>query len=580
MTTLEEQRKVLLPILKRADEVQQQEPKVAYYCRLYAVHQALSFEKRQPDIDSIVKILMSRLEKDKQKVQLSDTDQQHCETFAQLIFNRAEKMDQAGKWDQNTVIAYYSASYFIEICKQFGELAPDLAQMQKFAAWKASDLRKAIREGREPTPRALPSRDSITGEPDAAMPGVPDGGLPQELPRSFQSLDSMPRGSQDSMYPTSRSSGMPAEPEASPPGALHPPPPTPPINMPGSKAPQHPLSSSERGFSGGFDPREPLSNGSGYPAAFPPGPYAPPPPPAMPPGHHFDPAAHSQPADGSGVHHGMHRFYQGDSVYHKASSSSPPQPAKIVGFFTRPDGQQLFTVAVAGGSSPVPATADQLAQNFEPGERVLFRPADKRPSSEASVNQTDLTQWRPVYHITCDHGESCTTGDDCLTRLEEEPRDPLMPPSSLPSKISTSPSEDAQALNDPYSPAPGTPRSSARTPPAFHFPATSGPGPESTQPSAPPQGPADAQFGAPDANFGGYPSLRSPAQQPAPPPPPPQPPVSPPPWQHPQQPQPPFMGSAPSSPPPVSPQQVQSRSQPSLPLMPTSAGTPNQCFEL
>ena len=64
MTTLEEQRKTLLPILKvkalslvvqlaksqssapqqgvhlqRADEVQQQEPKVAYYCRLYAVHQ-------------------------------------------------------------------------------------------------------------------------------------------------------------------------------------------------------------------------------------------------------------------------------------------------------------------------------------------------------------------------------------------------------------------------------------------------------------------------------------------------------------------------------------------------------------
>ncbi len=77
--------------------------------------QALGFEKRQPDIDGIVKILMSRLEKDKVKLQLSDTDEQHCETFAQLIFNRAEKMDQAGRWDQNTVIAYYSASYFIEV---------------------------------------------------------------------------------------------------------------------------------------------------------------------------------------------------------------------------------------------------------------------------------------------------------------------------------------------------------------------------------------------------------------------------------------------------------------------------------
>ena len=77
--------------------------------------QALGFEKRHPDIDSIIKMLMSRLEKDKLKLQLTDTDQQHCETFAQLIFNRAEKMDEAGRWDQNTVIAYYSASYFIEV---------------------------------------------------------------------------------------------------------------------------------------------------------------------------------------------------------------------------------------------------------------------------------------------------------------------------------------------------------------------------------------------------------------------------------------------------------------------------------
>ncbi len=60
-------------------------------------------------------VLMSKLEQDKQKLQLSDTDEQHCETFAQLIFNRAEKRDQAGRWDQDTIRAYYSASYFIEV---------------------------------------------------------------------------------------------------------------------------------------------------------------------------------------------------------------------------------------------------------------------------------------------------------------------------------------------------------------------------------------------------------------------------------------------------------------------------------
>ena len=32
----------------------------------------------------------------------------------------------------------------------------------------------------------------------------------------------------------------------------------------------------------------------------------------------------------------LHRFSQGDSVHHKASATAPTQPAKIVGFFTRP----------------------------------------------------------------------------------------------------------------------------------------------------------------------------------------------------------------------------------------------------
>ena len=43
--------------------------------------------------------------------------------------------------------------------------------MQKFAAWKASDLRKAIREGRDPTPRSLPSATVPSGDLDDSMPG-------------------------------------------------------------------------------------------------------------------------------------------------------------------------------------------------------------------------------------------------------------------------------------------------------------------------------------------------------------------------------------------------------------------------
>ena len=38
-----------------------------------------------------------------------------------------------------------------QILRQFGELPADLAERQRYAAWKVADIRKALREGRTPT---------------------------------------------------------------------------------------------------------------------------------------------------------------------------------------------------------------------------------------------------------------------------------------------------------------------------------------------------------------------------------------------------------------------------------------------
>ena len=53
----------------------------------------------------------------------------------------------------------------MQILRQFGELAPDLAERQRYAAWKVADIRKALREGRTPTP----------GNPNAADPAASTG---------------------------------------------------------------------------------------------------------------------------------------------------------------------------------------------------------------------------------------------------------------------------------------------------------------------------------------------------------------------------------------------------------------------
>ena len=141
---------------QRADEIAKLDPKVAYYCRLYAVQQVhfvsicdataaffleegddclpggfevkcvqgIALENRAPEVNGVLEALMERLEKDKPMVQVHPVeDGQYCEQFAMVVFNRADKADRAGKADKNTVKAFYVASVFIDVRQQLCFLA-------------------------------------------------------------------------------------------------------------------------------------------------------------------------------------------------------------------------------------------------------------------------------------------------------------------------------------------------------------------------------------------------------------------------------------------------------------------------
>ncbi|KAE8726889.1 Microtubule-associated proteins 65-1 isoform 1 [Hibiscus syriacus] len=58
-----------------------------------------------------------------------------------------DKQDRAGRADLNTAKTFYAASIFFDIINQFGPLQPDLEKKQKYAVWKAADIRKALKEG-------------------------------------------------------------------------------------------------------------------------------------------------------------------------------------------------------------------------------------------------------------------------------------------------------------------------------------------------------------------------------------------------------------------------------------------------
>ncbi|TYI85301.1 hypothetical protein E1A91_D05G431200v1 [Gossypium mustelinum] len=171
MASDNEPAKLLLPYLQRADELQKHEPLVAYYCRLYAMEKGLRIpqNERTKTTNSLLVSLMKQLEKDKKTLKLGPEDHLHLEGFALNVFGKADKQDRAGRADLNTAKTFYAASIFFEIINQFGELQPDLEQKQKYAVWKAADIRKALKEGRKPIP------GPPNGDEDLSIPSATSG---------------------------------------------------------------------------------------------------------------------------------------------------------------------------------------------------------------------------------------------------------------------------------------------------------------------------------------------------------------------------------------------------------------------
>lgn len=190
-TQLEEQKKAVVPFMQRAQELQQSQPKIAYYCRLYAVEQAMAFKNRAKEISGLVEAALTQMERDKKSglVQLdNENDQYECESFAIKTFDKADRADRAGKHDSSTASwiasTLYASSFFFEVLNHWNPLLPELVEKQRYALWRAAELRKAVREGRPPIPAPSPNpAGELPRGPEALPP-------PESFPTSSaQSMD-------------------------------------------------------------------------------------------------------------------------------------------------------------------------------------------------------------------------------------------------------------------------------------------------------------------------------------------------------------------------------------------------------
>lgn len=80
-----------------------------------------------------------------------------CRDWALKIFDKADKEDRDGLSNKATARTFYAAASFLDVLKQFhqgegDEAGDDAVEEQKksfYAKWKATEILKAIKEGRE-----------------------------------------------------------------------------------------------------------------------------------------------------------------------------------------------------------------------------------------------------------------------------------------------------------------------------------------------------------------------------------------------------------------------------------------------
>ena len=94
-----------------------------------------------------------------------EADHLEMERFAMEIFDKADRVDRAGAATESTAKTFYAAVYFIQALETFGELPDELVKKARYSLWKAADIRKAIREGRQPTPGGAGEESAAAGAP-------------------------------------------------------------------------------------------------------------------------------------------------------------------------------------------------------------------------------------------------------------------------------------------------------------------------------------------------------------------------------------------------------------------------------
>ena len=204
--------KKITQYIRRAEELDNDKTRpesriVAYYCREFAVLTGIPFASSSSDAKACLSSILNQLEKEKPAIsQFSRKEAEFLiRKFANDVFTKADNEDRTGAATRTTARTFYAAASFFEILQQFGESESQEEDKNKrvYCKWKATDILKAIKEGRNVVPggygeleethkqlqfTTVAPPEDCTPSITAAAPESASSAVPEENERNFSPL--------------------------------------------------------------------------------------------------------------------------------------------------------------------------------------------------------------------------------------------------------------------------------------------------------------------------------------------------------------------------------------------------------
>ncbi|KAJ2618343.1 hypothetical protein EV177_000062 [Coemansia sp. RSA 1804] len=312
----------LAPYLQRAHEVAKVDPVVSYFSKYYAVRVGITGggsssgsggdRTSTKESQAYLAGLMDQLEDEKKRLGADESMRddgaasRHCATFALRVFAKADTEDREMRATRTTARNFIVASQFLQIVAAFGPLPDDVAEKIRYAKWRAAEILRAIREGRQPS---APSGAAAAAAAGSVAQGDGSGGNADEMIMGWPSPPNAARSPGPNQPPPTTAAAAAAAAAATLPSASA-------VSAgPQSWSGGYPTVASPGAGGSGFHPQQPAYHHNQHmfqqqPSSTPPPP--PPPPPqqmqmsaapsdsVLPSVPHLSPHPHPHPAHGGG----------------------------------------------------------------------------------------------------------------------------------------------------------------------------------------------------------------------------------------------------------------------------------------